>query len=723
MTGKHRADEATRGGWRWTTAVGLLVAAAALAAGVATVATAQQAPDDCRDVGSPWTCEQAPPAGEGCEAFLAEPVCQDLPIGHSEECQATPEATTRECWTSRLDENTYAMSLAVDTPSTPDEAATVYVASGTDPAASWDYEFLVTAYDGETGERLWETQGSDTHALDGFPDEIAVSPDGSLVAVTGSSGGTGLYDADTGELLWPHDPGTADTAAYVLGKTLEFGPDGDTLYVAAGGFHDAARGLHALDTTTPTATDYAWFQQEVRVSDDESLAVAPDGSTVYATRDASPDRVLALDAGDGSHVWSKAADASLVGLEVDPQGEAVYALGSQGDWRRSSYHTVALEADTGALLWNATFGASGMDNAPIDLEVDPIGTNVYVTGTSLDTRYKEGTEPQNDIVTIRYDAEDGERLWLDRYEGPAEGRYAGDWARAMDVGPSGQTVFVVGASCDAAGEDPHVDAGGCGGTGYDYATLALDAEDGSRSWVERYDGNQQTEWSEDVAVDPTGARVYITGGSQIPCDADSSEELRRCGFGVPYQATTVAYGTDTRPDSLGELLDWPGETVCRDIPAIVKTVRVTGRTAENIVGEAVPLPDQVKRVLVRPAFYCDPPSGGGGGGGSCGETVAEHENTTVTFEEDHEANPMFGHARAWACADAQSDDTPNRTALPDNGSALPDDPPGPFTNETSPYVEKRGFAVYLHEERCRAAVQHGVGVGNDLSRERYVVTC
>jgi streptogramin lyase len=66
--------------------------------------------------------------------------------------------------------------------------------------------------------------------------------------------------------------------------------------------------------------------------------------------------------------------------------------------------------------------------------------NVYVTG------YSPGTNSANDIVTIKYD-QNGNQVWLQRYNGPGNGNDAGN---AIAVDNNGN-VYVTGYDTTTAG--------------------------------------------------------------------------------------------------------------------------------------------------------------------------------------------------------------------------------------------------------------------------------
>jgi hypothetical protein len=63
---------------------------------------------------------------------------------------------------------------------------------------------------------------------------------------------------------------------------------------------------------------------------------------------------------------------------------------------------------------------------------------------------------------VAYRADDGARLWVRRYDGPATSWYDSDVANAVTVSPDGSAVFVTGDSYRSADDD-------------DYATVAYTA--------------------------------------------------------------------------------------------------------------------------------------------------------------------------------------------------------------------------------------------------------
>jgi len=174
-------------------------------------------------------------------------------------------------------------------------------------------------------------------------------------------------------------------------------------------------------------------------------------------------------------------------LAVDGQGN-VYVTGlSYSDETELDYATIKYDA-AGNRLWVRRYnGPADEDDVAQAIAVDSQG-NVYVTGRSYgsdDIRY--------DYATIKYDT-DGNRQWVRRYNGP--GRFV-DCPTALAVDDQGN-VYITGRSY---GSDDIL---------YDYATIKYDT-DGNRLWVKRYNGpGNGSDWAMALALDSQG-NVYVTG--------------------------------------------------------------------------------------------------------------------------------------------------------------------------------------------------------------------
>lgn len=149
-------------------------------------------------------------------------------------------------------------------------------------------------------------------------------------------------------------------------------------------------------------------------------------------------------------------------------------------------------AANGQLVWTSRYNNNSTNKTdnhqPSSIAVDAAG-NVYVTGTS------PGVGTGTDIATIKYNGADGAQLWVDRYNGTANGDETGGPLLIDNDG----NVLVTGTSLNS-------------GTGFDFTAIKYSA-DGVRQSVSLY--GEAADVKETVissALDQNGA-LLLTGSS------------------------------------------------------------------------------------------------------------------------------------------------------------------------------------------------------------------
>jgi WD40 repeat protein len=434
-----------------------------------------------------------------------------------------------ELWVKRYNgpgnSGDYALALAVS----PDGSKVFVTGHSTGKTSFFDY--ATAAYDVSTEARLWVARYNGPGNNNDYADALSVSPDGSVVFVTGYSSGktdkfdyaTAAYDASTGARLWltRYDgPGSGYDSTAALGVS----PDGSRVFVT--GASDDMTGFHgyatvAYDASTGAQQWVARYDGPGQGEDDASaLGVSPDGSEVFVTGQSTVTTdnldyaTVAYNSSTGAQLWvgdyngpANSADSPYA-LAVSPDGSRVFVTGySIGTTSGYDYATVAMDASTGARVWVRRYNGPG-DAADIDyaLAVSPDGSRVFVTG------YSTGTTSESDYATVAYDCSTGAQLWVRHYNGAANGA---DGASSLRVSPDGSKVFVTGTSDGSAGTS-------------DYATLSYDASTGAALWVRRYNGPANgIDDAFVVGVNPQGSEVFVTGYST--------------GSTSDYDYATVAY--------------------------------------------------------------------------------------------------------------------------------------------------------------------------------------
>ena len=391
-------------------------------------------------------------------------------------------------------------------------------------ATGTDYRTI--AYNGATGARLWVARYNGPGNSTDDPYSIAVSPDGRTVFVTGASAGkrtgfeyaTVAYRAATGAQLWVARygaPGNTDSEAH----SIAVSPNGRAVYVTgySRGISAYAYATVAYNASTGARLWVKRYQPGNGINDAVSLAVGPDGRSVYVTGNiataayTSDYATIAYNAANGAQRWLRRYNGPGHGtdrarsLAVSPDGRTVYVTGeSVGSGTGFDYATIAYNTANGAQRWLRRYnGPVGGDDLGESVAVSPDGGKVYVTGWS-----SNGTPPG--YLTVAYQASNGAQLWAQPYANPAGNSFM---ATSVAVGPAGKSVYVTGWTTTASG--------------WAYGTVAYAAGTGTQLWSHTYPTTNDISYGPVLTVSRATGRVYVVGTTPV-------------GDGADY--LTIAYG-------------------------------------------------------------------------------------------------------------------------------------------------------------------------------------
>lgn len=426
----------------------------------------------------------------------------------------------------------------------------------------------------------WEARYTDEANAGDTAYDVAASPDGSTVYVTGISYGaesgtpdvvTVAHDADTGDRLWvarydgQRDAGAAVTATadgvFVTGTTGPTAEDSDILTVA----YDPESGAELWSVTAggPGAAESAAIAVGPRSPGPNG---EPRDDLVYvAGQRGDSGTVIAYDTATGQTVWSLSSrDEAAVALDLLPAGSVV-VTGTVGGEGAGDIVTRVLDIEDGSARWTATYeGAAGLHDTAADVAVSPDGSRIVVAGT-------EGIAANDtDMVTLGY-APDGTLAWSAAYGGvpPPQDFFSNEYdaAAAVRISPDGSRAFVTGAARAEAGTD--------------YLTVAYDAATGDEVWAESYDGPQgRFDTPHDLGVSPDGSRVYVTGNSSnLGIGISAFGGSQTLGYAFDDYATVAYDATDGTPAWVGRYDGPNGYTDIAYGLAVAPTghVFVTGR--------------------------------------------------------------------------------------------------------------------------------------------------
>jgi len=347
-----------------------------------------------------------------------------------------------------------------------------------------------------------------------------------LIGMSSASGAAPLCLPGTDDIdrceTWEsvYDYEAAHSASgFDLAGDVAASPDGKTVFVTGRSWDAATSRLKAATVSYDVATGAQLWVDRYEGTEPEndylsSLAVSPDGSTVYATGVEGMNPVgevgdyltIAYDASSGERLWTATYDSPQEGdqdeeahrVTVSPDGRWVYVTGQTGaQHSNADVATVAYHAGTGDQAWALEFSREAGQGEDIGVDLVATSDAVYVAGAmgSRIAAIKIGagdpdTEPDAGLV-----------LWS-----TAERPGYGYW---IALSPDGSRVYISGSD--------QTPANATLGPDWDYAALALDADTGQELWMSTYASpDKGLDVPYGHALSPSGDRIYLTGSAQGP---------------------------------------------------------------------------------------------------------------------------------------------------------------------------------------------------------------
>jgi WD40 repeat protein len=348
---------------------------------------------------------------------------------------------------------------------------TVFITGFSSDGGSFS-KFATVAYDAASGAEKWVAISQGPWGHGDYSTEIVVSPDSQKVYVAGTSFHVNpdgsddrsddyrivAYSSSTGAQVWAS---TFDSIGVVGNhsdrpEALAVSPNGQHLAVtgrwantAGSGYHFGTMSLNASTGAKEWIGEYTGGAQTYDLANDVSFS--PDSSRVFVTGDSYGGlgyqrATVAYSVATGQQLWA----VRFVGpghnsdfgkaVTVSPDGQRVYVTGeSVASAPIADYSTQALDASTGAQIWEARYSVPRGSRSE-DMVLSPDGSRLYVTGASW-------TYMGWNIATVAYDTSLGLEQWVARYTANQVGiGDQDDWDPFISIAPDGSRVFVNGTS-------------------------------------------------------------------------------------------------------------------------------------------------------------------------------------------------------------------------------------------------------------------------------------
>jgi WD40 repeat protein len=332
--------------------------------------------------------------------------------------EAIDATTGVPMWIHRYDGPAHGFDFAQFLAVSPD-GARVYV-SGFSADATGEYDYATQALDPATGHSLWVRRFDGSAHLQDEPRAMAVSPDSATVYVTGYAdmGGTGddyvtiAYQAANGSVRWTKSyNGPGNSSDIADGVTVS--PDSSIVYLTgesagvSSSWDYATMALHAAHGRP------IWLRRYNGPGNDfdkpRGIAVSPDGASVFVTGFSEgvaslwDYATIGYIASTGAPIWLQrfggpANGYDLAdGLAMTQDGRTVFVVGHiDTHGSATDYATVAYAASTGRRIGVRRYKGPQRGGNDLAVAISVSADQVFVTGRS------DGGSTFEDFASLAY---------------------------------------------------------------------------------------------------------------------------------------------------------------------------------------------------------------------------------------------------------------------------------------------------------------------------------